>query len=118
MALDHDHFMGVALELSRQAAAEGNRPLGSLIVDTKGEMWPGAEYGLGIASSPLTCGGRYWGHGGDIHGYETRGGVTENGRAFSVAVTALPGTFQDTPEDAQKAHEAVLATVDSALCGK
>lgn len=38
MALDHDHFMGVALELSRQAAAEGNRPLGSLIVDTKGEI--------------------------------------------------------------------------------
>lgn len=86
-------------------------------VDTKGEMWPGAEYGLGIASSPLTCGGRYWGHGGDIHGYETRGGVTANGRAFSVAVTALPGTFQDTPEQAMKAHEAVLATVDSALCG-
>ncbi len=87
-------------------------------VDTKGEMWPGAEYGLGIASTPLTCGGRYWGHGGDIHGYETRGGVAPNGRAFSVAVTALPGTFQDSAEEAGKAHDAVLATVDSALCGK
>jgi D-alanyl-D-alanine carboxypeptidase len=87
-------------------------------VDTKGEMWPGAEYGLGIASTPLTCGGRYWGHGGDIHGYETRGGVTAQGRAFSVAVTALPGTFQSTPEEAHKAHDAVLATVDSALCAK
>jgi D-alanyl-D-alanine carboxypeptidase len=86
-------------------------------VPTVGEMWPGAEYGLGLVSSPLTCGGKYWGHGGDIHGYETRGGVTEKGRAFSVAVTALPGTFQDTPEEATKAHEAVLATVDSALCG-
>ncbi|MFS8098142.1 beta-lactamase family protein [Lentzea alba] len=86
-------------------------------VDTNGEMWPGGEYGLGIASTPLTCGGRYWGHGGDIPGYETRGGVTEDGRAFSVALTALPGTFQDTPEEAMKAHDAVLATVDSALCG-
>ncbi|SEP80681.1 D-alanyl-D-alanine carboxypeptidase [Lentzea xinjiangensis] len=86
-------------------------------VDTKGEMWPGAEYGLGIASSPLTCGGRYWGHGGDIHGYETRGGVAPDGRAFSVAVTALPGTFQDTPEEGDKAHSAMLATVDAALCG-
>ncbi|GLY53952.1 serine hydrolase domain-containing protein [Lentzea sp. NBRC 102530] len=86
-------------------------------VETKGEMWAGAEYGLGIASTPLTCGGRYWGHGGDIHGYETRGGVAPNGRAFSVAVTALPGTFQDTPEEATKAHDAVLATVDAALCG-
>ncbi|SFR29366.1 D-alanyl-D-alanine carboxypeptidase [Lentzea waywayandensis] len=86
-------------------------------VDTAGEMWPGVEYGLGIATAPLSCGGRSWGHGGDIHGYETRGGVTDSGRAFSVAVTALPGTFQDTPEEAGKAHEAVLATVDAALCG-
>lgn len=86
-------------------------------VATAGEMWPGAEYGLGLVSSPLSCGGRYWGHGGDIHGFETRGGVTENGKAFSVALTAMPGTFQDTPEEAVKAHEAVLATVDSALCG-
>lgn len=85
-------------------------------VPTTGEMWPGAEYGLGLASTPLTCGGRYWGHGGDIPGFETRGGVTENGKAFSVAVTALPGTFHDTPEEAVKAHDAVLATVDSALC--
>jgi tRNA(Arg) A34 adenosine deaminase TadA len=37
MTLDPDHFMGVALELSRQAAARGNRPLGSLIVDKNGE---------------------------------------------------------------------------------
>ena len=86
-------------------------------VDTAGEMWPGVEYGLGIASAPLSCGGRSWGHGGDIHGYETRGGVTDSGRAFSVAVTALPGTFQDTPEEGAKAHDAVLATVDAALCG-
>lgn len=86
-------------------------------VDTAGEMWPGVEYGLGIASAPMSCGGRSWGHGGDIHGYETRGGVTDTGRAFSVAVTALPGTFQDTPEEAGKAHGAVLATVDAALCG-
>jgi D-alanyl-D-alanine carboxypeptidase len=87
-------------------------------VDTKGEMWPGAEYGLGIVSWPLSCGGRAWGHGGDIHGYETRGGVVEGGRAFSVAVTALPGTVQGTPEAAEKAHSAVLATVDGALCAK
>ena len=86
-------------------------------VDTKGEMWPGAEYGLGLASTQLSCGGKYWGHGGDIPGYETRGGVTENGKAFSIAVTALPGVFHDTQEEAMKAHDAVLATVDSALCG-
>lgn len=38
MTLDHDHFMGIALDLARQAAAEGNRPVGSLIVDPQGEI--------------------------------------------------------------------------------
>ena len=38
MALDHEHYMSIALELSRQAAAQGNRPLGSLIVDASGKI--------------------------------------------------------------------------------
>jgi len=38
MALDHEHFMGIALELSREAWAQGNRPLGSLIVDADGNI--------------------------------------------------------------------------------
>ena len=38
MSLDHDHYMGICLDLSRQAAAQGNRPLGSLIVDRNGEI--------------------------------------------------------------------------------
>jgi tRNA(adenine34) deaminase len=38
MALDHDHFMGIAVALSREAAAQGNRPLGSLIVNARGDI--------------------------------------------------------------------------------
>lgn len=38
MALDHEHFMSIAIELSREAAAQGNRPLGSLIVDAQGTI--------------------------------------------------------------------------------
>lgn len=38
MPLDHEHYMRIALDLSRQAAAQGNRPLGSLIVDARGEI--------------------------------------------------------------------------------
>ena len=75
-------------------------------------MWAGARYGLGIISTPLTCGGLMWGHGGDIYGYETRDGVTEDGRAASVAVTALPGSVPD-PE---KAADNVVRFVDVALC--
>ncbi|MEU8512590.1 serine hydrolase domain-containing protein [Kitasatospora sp. NPDC048722] len=48
---------------------------------------PGAAYGLGLVSRPLSCGGVYWGHGGSIPGYESRVGVTEQGRrAVTVAV--------------------------------
>ncbi|MFC0623780.1 serine hydrolase domain-containing protein [Kribbella deserti] len=78
------------------------------------EMWSGARYGLGLVSTPLSCGGVYWGHGGDIHGYETRGGVTTSGRAAAIAVTSLPGAFE--PDNGEKAAGAVLATVDKALC--
>ncbi|MEW1658689.1 serine hydrolase domain-containing protein [Streptomyces sp. NPDC093707] len=68
----------------------------------------GAGYGLGLISRPLSCGGVYWGHGGDIPGYETRGGVTEDGRAANIAVTSIP-----TDEAATQHVESV---VDTALC--
>ncbi len=32
MAMDHDHFMGLALEESHKAAAEGNKAVGAVIV--------------------------------------------------------------------------------------
>ncbi|MFJ9027384.1 serine hydrolase domain-containing protein [Streptomyces sp. NPDC102274] len=69
---------------------------------------PGSRYGLGLMSKPLSCGGVSWGHGGDIPGYETRGGVTESGRAVNVAVTVLPGDLAALTE--------VEKAVDGALC--
>jgi D-alanyl-D-alanine carboxypeptidase len=71
-------------------------------------MPPGWEYGLGLMKMSLTCGGVAWGHGGDIDGYETRNGVTEDGRAATVAVTALP-TTEDTMQH-------VIDAMDTALC--
>ncbi|XXY84218.1 serine hydrolase domain-containing protein [Sorangium sp. So ce295] len=81
-------------------------------------MWPGYRYGLGLSSSPLRCGGVLWGHGGDIFGYETSGGVTEDGRAVTVAVTALPSAVPSvhTREEAYAAYANVLALADAALC--
>ncbi|GGV29155.1 serine hydrolase [Kitasatospora herbaricolor] len=69
----------------------------------------GAGYGLGIISRPLSCGGVYWGHGGDIPGYESRGGVTDEGRAASITVTSVPSDFAVT--------ERLEVAVDAALCG-
>ncbi|MFF3585393.1 serine hydrolase domain-containing protein [Streptomyces mirabilis] len=67
----------------------------------------GARYGLGLVSTPLSCGGEYWGHGGSMTGYETRGGVTEDGRAANVAVTVQPS---------QAVKERMDGVVDTALC--
>ncbi|MCT2541515.1 serine hydrolase [Streptomyces atratus] len=69
----------------------------------------GMRYGLGLTSRTLSCGGVYWGHGGDIPGYETRGGVTEDGRAVNVTVTSIP------TDEAAVQH--VKDAVDRALCG-
>ncbi|MFJ9212409.1 serine hydrolase domain-containing protein [Streptomyces sp. NPDC102264] len=68
----------------------------------------GSRYGLGLMSRPLSCGGVAWGHGGDIPGYETRGGVTESGRSVNVTVTVLPGALDEVME--------VEKAVDAALC--
>lgn len=67
----------------------------------------GASYGLGIVSTPLSCGGVYWGHGGSMTGYETRGGATEDGRAAGIAVTIQPS---------QATKERMDSVVDTALC--
>ena len=79
-------------------------------VDAASGLWPGARYGLGLISTPLSCGGLAWGHGGDIPGYETRNAATDDGRAVTVAVTAPPTT--------EESAEEVRAVVDLGLCGQ
>ncbi|MFD9338005.1 serine hydrolase domain-containing protein [Streptomyces sp. NPDC060028] len=78
---------------------------------TETTFGPGARYGLGLVSKPLplSCGGGvYWGHGGSFPGYETRGGVTDDGRAAHVAVTVqLAG---------EAARKRVDHVVETALC--
>ncbi|MCS0639486.1 beta-lactamase family protein [Streptomyces sp. LP05-1] len=57
--------------------------------------WPGARYGLGLMYVPLSCGGGYWGHGGDLPGYSTRNGTSEDGRRVVVVETTGDGTEED-----------------------
>lgn len=69
---------------------------------------PGPARGVfRLVSTPLSCGGVYWGHGGSMTGYETRGGVTEDGRAANVAVTMQPS---------QAVKGRMDGVVDTALC--
>jgi len=45
---------------------------------------PGSRYGLGIFSIPLSCGGVYWSHEGDVPGYNTVSAVSSDGRTTVV----------------------------------
>ncbi|MFD8427485.1 serine hydrolase domain-containing protein [Streptomyces coelicoflavus] len=73
-------------------------------LDTVGD----GHYGLGLATFKLSCGGYAWTHGGNAPGYTTRNAVTEDGRAATIAVTALPTTLP--------AAEHIEAALDTALC--
>ncbi|MFE4612432.1 serine hydrolase domain-containing protein [Streptomyces niveus] len=57
------------------------------------EAWPGARYGLGLMEIPLTCGGSYFSHAGDLPGYATRTGATEDGRRVVVLEATGDGTM-------------------------
>nr|WP_240437104.1 serine hydrolase domain-containing protein [Streptomyces sporangiiformans] len=77
------------------------------------EILPGARYGLGLFSRPLSCGGIYWTHGGDQLGYRTRNGVTDDGR-HSVVV-AMSTQFNQM--DSMLGQEKLAHTlVENALC--
>jgi D-alanyl-D-alanine carboxypeptidase len=45
---------------------------------------PGSRYGLGIFFIPLSCGGGYWSHEGDVPGYNTVGAVSADGHTTVV----------------------------------
>jgi D-alanyl-D-alanine carboxypeptidase len=69
----------------------------------------GRAYGLGLESRPLPCGGRYWGHTGDIPGYETAAGATVDDRQATVMVNLGPGGPDAQSDD-------IKAAVQAALC--
>ena len=72
------------------------------------ELGQGVRYGLGISSTPLSCGGLAWGHGGTITGYSTTNAVTDDGRGAAVAVTNLP-------REEEQLHR-IEQVVDDGLC--
>jgi D-alanyl-D-alanine carboxypeptidase len=71
---------------------------------------PGSRYGLGIFRTPLSCGGFYWSHEGDVPGYNTIGAVSADGRKTVVL------SLDSNVEDPQLAAEYGL--VDHVMCSK
>jgi D-alanyl-D-alanine carboxypeptidase len=49
---------------------------------------PGSRYGLGIFFIPLSCGGGYWSHEGDVPGYNTVGAAIPDSGEYGVPVAA------------------------------
>lgn len=74
----------------------------------------GVRYGLGLIRIPLSCGGEYWTHPGDILGYSVWDGVTRHGRRTAVVMASTEVGGQ--PALAQ--HVAEERLVDHALCAR
>jgi D-alanyl-D-alanine carboxypeptidase len=69
---------------------------------------PGSRYGLGIFFIPLSCGGGYWSHEGDVPGYNTIGAVSSDG---STTVALSVNSNVDDPVLAAEYH-----LVDHVMC--
>ncbi|WP_151480473.1 serine hydrolase domain-containing protein [Streptomyces albicerus] len=72
--------------------------------------WPGVRYGLGLMEVPLSCGGAYYSHGGDLPGYTTRNGVSADGRRAVVLIATGDGSSDMSTQQAQN-H-----LIDGELC--
>ncbi|MEV6875874.1 serine hydrolase domain-containing protein [Amycolatopsis sp. NPDC051128] len=69
---------------------------------------PGAGYGLGLGSIPLSCGGVVWGHGGSIPGFTTMSGAAAHDHGVTLVANQDP-----LPKSASQ-H--VAAAFDAAVC--
>ena len=69
---------------------------------------PGSRYGLGVFFIPLSCGGGYWSHEGDVPGYNTIGAVSSDGR------TTVALSINSNVDDPVMAAEYHLA--DHVMC--
>ncbi|MFK4187983.1 serine hydrolase domain-containing protein [Streptomyces sparsogenes] len=75
---------------------------------------PGRGAGLGLETTPLSCGGFYWHHGGNALGYSSENGVTTDGRR---AVTVSTNSFDESDTAGQeRTDKAVKALIDDVLC--
>ncbi|MFC7865668.1 serine hydrolase domain-containing protein [Streptomyces murinus] len=89
--------MAQLAEMRRTVAADPDR------------LWPGARYGLGVITTPLSCGGAWWGHAGTVPGgHRALVAVGPGGRSVAVALNEIPATLQ--------AELDFLDVVDKAFC--
>lgn len=78
----------------------------------------GGAYGLGLQSTPLPCGGLYWGHDGDLFGFETISGATADGRQVTVMANLDPDGTDAQNTDMQTAVTTALRESHPAWPGR
>ncbi|MGA4843802.1 serine hydrolase domain-containing protein [Streptomyces sp. G45] len=77
------------------------------------DVYPqGSRYGYGVASIPLSCGGAYWGHGGDLPGDSVGGGRATSGRGTVTVYTTTWAAEGDSLRHLQGAVDAALCAGD------
>ncbi|CDR01816.1 serine hydrolase domain-containing protein [Streptomyces iranensis] len=113
MAVGSGSIISTTHDLNRfYAALLGGRLLAPAQLDemttTKPAPELGVRYGLGLGEIPLSCGGSYFGHLGELLGYHTWGGVTRDGTRTAVVYVTSDGG-QDT-------QQAMSTLVDRQLC--
>nr|WP_328911614.1 serine hydrolase domain-containing protein [Streptomyces sp. NBC_00234] len=113
MAVGSGSVISTAHDLNRfYAALLGGRLLAPAQLDEMTTTVPapelGVRYGLGLAEIPLSCGGSYFGHRGELLGYLTWGGATRDGTRTAVVYVTSDGG-QDT-------QQAMTTLVDQELC--
>ncbi|RZQ63450.1 serine hydrolase domain-containing protein [Amycolatopsis suaedae] len=75
-----------------------------------------AGYGLGLVPFRLSCGGVFWGHGGQTTGYLSTVGVSEDGRRS--VVLSLTGLTGNSPADLEKPKALSERMVDRVFCDR
>ncbi|RLV75826.1 serine hydrolase domain-containing protein [Streptomyces rapamycinicus] len=113
MAVGSGSIISTAHDLNRfYTALLGGRLLAPAQLDemttTKPAPELGVRYGLGLGEIPLSCGGSYFGHLGELLGYHAWGGATRDGTRTAVVYVTSDGG-QDT-------QQAMTTLVDRELC--
>ncbi|ONK11683.1 serine hydrolase domain-containing protein [Streptomyces sp. MP131-18] len=81
-------------------------------VGNRGLYPAGSRYGYGLTGHALSCGGMYWGHGGDLPGGSVAGGHASGHRGTVTVYTTTQATEEATRARLNGAADAALCPTD------
>ncbi|MFC9683653.1 serine hydrolase domain-containing protein [Streptomyces sp. NPDC056948] len=98
-----------ALLNGRLLSGHGLAEMRHTVLGDPDRLGPEGRYGLGLITSPLSCGGRWTGHTGSVRGgHNNIAAVAPDGRQVTLVINEAPTTDATTTT--------LIAAVDTALC--